>query len=143
MWQAHLAVAAATGGRRTWRWKVEWKLPLPRKDFTLTAAERKIQELRRYLHTATGTNTAGAASSLGQSMHKTPSVKTPPALHPSSACSATSPRSLLLGRAVRGASCGFLVPREYGTQLTSNSSGQCGGKKGYYIILCIHEQCWG
>ncbi len=35
MWQAHLAVAAATG-RRTWRWKVEWQLPLPRKDFTLT-----------------------------------------------------------------------------------------------------------
>ncbi len=35
VWQAHIAVAAATG-RRTWRWQVEWQLPLPRKDFTLT-----------------------------------------------------------------------------------------------------------
>ncbi len=33
VWQAHIAVAAATG-RRTWRWQVEWQLPLPRKDFT-------------------------------------------------------------------------------------------------------------
>ncbi len=30
-------------GRRTWRWKVEWQLPLPRKDFTLT--ERKLMFL--------------------------------------------------------------------------------------------------
>ncbi len=42
MWQAHIAVAAATD-RRTWRWKVEWQLPLPHKDFTLT--ERKLMFL--------------------------------------------------------------------------------------------------
>ncbi len=60
--------------------------------------ERKMQELGRYRvnlrgelvyrHIATGTNTASAASSLGLSMHKPPPVS-----HPSSACSATRPRT--------------------------------------------------
>ncbi len=78
-------------------------------------------------HTATTISTAGAATSHGPSMHKTPSVRIPPVdpfpvhtLQP-------TPALPLDGRALGGSSCGLLVPRECGTLLTSISREQCGG----------------
>ncbi len=77
-------------------------------------AERKIQELDVPVpgHTVRMTSTAGAVSSRGPSMHKTPSVRTPPASLPSSAYSVSNPALLLVGRAIGGFSCGLLVPGE-------------------------------
>ncbi len=60
----------------------------------------------------------------GPSMPKTPSDNPPPGLHPFNTYSVTLPMD---GRALGGSSCGLLVPRGYGIQCTSISSGQCGG----------------
>ncbi len=53
-------------------------------------------------HTAKMTNTAGAVSSHGPSMHRTPSDRTPPGSRPFSACSATSHRSSRGRESLRG-----------------------------------------
>ncbi len=75
------------------------------------------------------TSTAGTASSHGPSMHKIPSSKPPPASPLSSAYSATNPLCFPGQKSpptFQVSTTGSERAREFGTQLMSNSSRQCG-----------------
>ncbi len=83
-------------------------------------------------HTATPTSTAGAASSHGPSMHRTPLNKPPPASPHSSAYSVSNP---LYSPGPKNPpmfqlwTTGSERAREFGTQLISTSNRQCGDIK--------------
>ncbi len=85
-------------------------------------------------HTALTTSTAGAASSPGPSMPRTPSDNPSPGLQHSNAYSVSSLRSSPGGRALGGSSCGLLVQREReGMGLSRHPSPACSAEA---HILC-------